>query len=225
MTREEYVAICQKCELRKMDAQKGLVCSLTEEQADFTDTCANYKEDAEEVHCLQQKEQEYQASLKVSGWLAFFLWVGVGLGALISAHAALPTLFNTGLPIVFRLLYLGNIVCLIAIAVMTICAFYTHKNNAVSLALTYVAMIALDGVFALVIEAMIGDDIAIMSIVRQFLWAGIWCTYILSSSRVANLIPKEQRTWNKLEKLVLGLYVAIQIFIVIMVGWPDTFII
>lgn len=224
MTREEHVAICQKCELRKISAQKGLVCSLTEEQADFTDTCVNYKEDVEEVHRLQQKEQEYQASLKVSGWLAFFLWVGVGLGALLSVINTLTVLFDYNFSNLYRLLGMGNIACLAIIAVMTISAFYNRKSNAVSLALTYVAMIALDGIAFLAITAIVGGDIFTGSTVRQFVWAGIWGSYILSSSRVAELIPNKQRTWNKLEKLLLGLYIAIDICILIILFCAPTLI-
>jgi len=54
MTREEYVAICSQCTKRKADLQKGLLCGLTNEQAAFDGTCADFNED-EEVKLQQER--------------------------------------------------------------------------------------------------------------------------------------------------------------------------
>ena len=215
MTREEYVAVCQNCELRKIDAQKGLVCSLTGGRVDFTDTCVNYEEDVNEISRLQKEAQEHQASLKVSGWLAFFLWVGVGLGALVSMIQNFNILVDSELPILYNLLVVSNVACLVTIAILTIIAFYKRKNNAVSLALTYIAMITISGVLSLVINVIADDYANIIPAIRSLVWAGIWCTYIFVSSQVSELIPKATRRWNKLEKLLLGLYILFDILIVI----------
>lgn len=222
MTREEYVAICQKCQLRKRDSHKGIVCSLTGEHADFVGTCANYSEDAQEVVRIQQEEQEHQASLEVSGWLAFFLWVGVGFGALASVVITLGALVNSGTSTLYNLLAMGEIGCLLAVAVMTIIAFYKRKENAVSLALTYIAMIALDGILSLAISVMTDDYTDLISTFRQFVWAGIWGTYIHSSVQVEELIPSAKRVWSKIEKTILGVYIVLDILIVIVLGCAPT---
>jgi len=45
MTRAEQVAICRKCTNRGFDPTQGIICSLTNEIANFTYTCKNYTED------------------------------------------------------------------------------------------------------------------------------------------------------------------------------------
>ncbi|UCS94602.1 hypothetical protein KZP23_06165 [Echinicola marina] len=45
MTKEQQLAYCKSCSLRKMDGEKGLVCSLTSEKADFIHECPDYKYD------------------------------------------------------------------------------------------------------------------------------------------------------------------------------------
>lgn len=42
MTREEQLVHCKKCTKRKMDFQQGLVCSLTNEHANFENECPNF---------------------------------------------------------------------------------------------------------------------------------------------------------------------------------------
>ncbi|MEQ8242556.1 hypothetical protein [Fulvivirga sp.] len=45
MTRDEQLAFCKKCLNRKMDFQKGIVCSITGEQATFQGDCSDFKLD------------------------------------------------------------------------------------------------------------------------------------------------------------------------------------
>lgn len=48
MTREERLQYCRICENRKMNAKIGLVCKLTDEHANFEDTCKDFIIDEEE---------------------------------------------------------------------------------------------------------------------------------------------------------------------------------
>ena len=54
MTREERIAICKTCENKRFNAEKGMVCSLTNEHADFLTTCADYVVSQEAIE--QQKK-------------------------------------------------------------------------------------------------------------------------------------------------------------------------
>lgn len=54
MTREEHLKSCKICKNKKFDRNKGIVCKLTNEIADFEETCSNFEEDIELV-----KEKEY----------------------------------------------------------------------------------------------------------------------------------------------------------------------
>ncbi|MGN0187821.1 MAG: hypothetical protein ACI392_08790 [Paludibacteraceae bacterium] len=224
MTREEYVAICRNCKLRKFDAHKGIVCSLTGEHASFADECENYKEDEKELARIELKETEYQGSLGISGWLAFFLWVGVGGGAFASVIFTLITAFSSGFSVEYTLLSLAGTACLVMVAVKTIFAFYKRKENAVSLAFTYISMIAIDGVMALVISIISDEYSDLVTTFRQFVWAGIWGIYLYNSSQVEELIPKAKRIWKKFEKCVLGLFIVFEFLIIVVACFAPTFV-
>ena len=45
MTREEHVKFCKICKNQKFDRNKGIVCELTNQIADFVDECSNFEED------------------------------------------------------------------------------------------------------------------------------------------------------------------------------------
>ncbi len=45
MTRDEQLAFCNKCTNRKMDLQKGMICSITNEKADFEESCKDFERD------------------------------------------------------------------------------------------------------------------------------------------------------------------------------------
>lgn len=56
MTREEYLEFCMICTKRKMDMGKGIVCSLTNEHANFDTNCKDFvKDPLAELEHLEKK--------------------------------------------------------------------------------------------------------------------------------------------------------------------------
>lgn len=206
MTREEQLKFCSVCQHRKMDMGQGLICELTNAKADFEEKCENYLEDAEKKQKEIRIEQEFQESLSISGWLAFFLFVGVGFGAVISCIIGFFDLQNVGLTLLGTSLYLAYYGCLLVTAILTIVAFYRRSTNAVSLAYTYIAMIFIDVIMCAYVYYIFNDSATLMMGLRSLIWAGIWCAYLALSSRVENLIPRKTRTWKLPEKILLGIY-------------------
>jgi uncharacterized RDD family membrane protein YckC len=51
MTREEQLRFCKICKNQKFDMKQGIICNLTNQPADFEETCSSYIEDSE----LKQK--------------------------------------------------------------------------------------------------------------------------------------------------------------------------
>tara|TARA_B110001452_G_C15179383_1_gene409668 strand:- start:157 stop:597 length:441 start_codon:yes stop_codon:yes gene_type:complete len=45
MDRKHQLVSCKKCENRSFDFKKGIICGLTNEQANFERTCPDFKED------------------------------------------------------------------------------------------------------------------------------------------------------------------------------------
>lgn len=206
MTREEQLKFCSVCKHRKMDMHQGMLCELTNAKADFEGTCPNYDEDAKEKAKNERIEKEYQETLTVSGWLGFFLWVGVGFGAVGSCIFAIASLKDIGLTFTTGLIYVLYLVSLLITAILTIKAFYQKAPNAVALAKTYISMIAIDGVVNIANCIILNDDSMWVDAIRSFIWAAIWFSYISNSTHVENMIPKSTRTWNIAEKILIAIY-------------------
>nr|WP_321451585.1 toxin-antitoxin system YwqK family antitoxin [uncultured Carboxylicivirga sp.] len=45
MTRQEQLEFCKKCTKRKSDINRGIICSITNEKADFENECKDFEED------------------------------------------------------------------------------------------------------------------------------------------------------------------------------------
>lgn len=191
---------CATCKKRVLDSNSEIKCSLAEEKPSDISACGNYVADYGQI-------AKGELGKSISGWLFVFLWLGVGCGALLSVIMALVDLSTNEYSAFFVSLYCLMIGALSVTAVATIVAFYKRKNNAVSLAVTYIAMILLDGVFAFSMAAISNDSIVVISAIRQFVWGGVWLAYLIMSDKVEAVIPKVTRVWGALEKITISVYV------------------
>jgi hypothetical protein len=211
MTREEQLQFCKVCKNKKFDPHKGIVCALTGEQADFQETCSNYGENAEAAQKAKREADEalrqYKSDVSVSGWLAFFLWVGIGVGLLFTIIFSFIELVNNFHPLIFFFYLIINS-CYGVVGVSTIIAFYKRKTNAVSLARTYILMVVIEAI-SVVFMSCFGAELDIFASIRSFIWATIWFVYLSVSKKVELIIPEETRTWGKLEKIALFLHIGV----------------
>ena len=103
MNREQHLTFCKKCLNQKMDLNQGIVCSLTQRQADFNNECSEFKidesiietnlKDTEEIQRTEiiqklnpeiienlRNEQNFQSALIVgliTGLLGALLWATI----------------------------------------------------------------------------------------------------------------------------------------------------
>ena len=148
---------------------------------------------------------------EIGGWLAVFLWIGLGVGALISLFNILSQIgMLTPVYVLVVLLIAGS---LVTVAVSTIVAFIKRKPNAVALAKTYIVMIAFDAVLSFINYGVFGEQDALKPGLRSLTWACIWFAYLCCSTRVAALIPKETRVWKGFEKLLLCVYMGANVIL------------
>ena len=112
MTREEHLSYCKICLNRKMDMKKGLVCNLTNEIADFQETCENFKEDP-----IKKKElesipsiQEVDNTMKLNNGSQWFLWI-FGLSAIntliLFFGGQVSFIFGLGITQLFEGIFIG----------------------------------------------------------------------------------------------------------------------
>jgi hypothetical protein len=204
MTREEQLKFCSVCKHRKMDMQQGMLCELTNAKADFDSTCPNYDEDAKEKAKNERIEKEYQETLTVSGWLAFFLWVGVIGSAILTSYFAYITLSNLFYSnTLWDVLYVINVGSYLLAAILTVKAFYKKSTNAVALAMTFIAMNAISAICNVIICSTSYATEFILPSAQSIVWAIIWFSYVYNSEQVENMIPVKTRTWELTEKILL----------------------
>lgn len=210
-TPDEKIELCSKCQKREFSTERGLVCSLTKEKPDFEDECASFDPDNEKIAFQKSKDESRERSKSVSGWLAFFLWVCLGIGSALTLIIAITQVVNYDLGWIYSFVTLSVALIVVVIAISAIMAFYSRKTNAVALAKTYIAMVALDGMVSVILSIVLKDSSMYPQGVRQLIWSAVWFTYLLESERVADLIPQGTRTWESFEKTMLIVFVVLEI--------------
>ncbi len=123
-TKEEKLEICSTCTKRKFNPEKGLICSLTNEEPIFDDECPAFEADSDQL----QKPKDNNTPQSISGWLTFFLWVGIGLGVIVSTKTAFNEIIIEGINWYLASAYATYIIALDIIAVYTIIVYSNlHK--------------------------------------------------------------------------------------------------
>jgi hypothetical protein len=155
----------------------------------------------------------------ISGWLVVFLYLGLGFGSVGTIIYNLASVLGQGLNVPYTLLLLTPAILIFITGISAIVAFHKRRPNAVSLAKTYIAMIVLDGLAGILIAIISEEYASTVEFLRQFIWAGIWFTYLIVSKKVEAVIPPATRVWDKFEKALLGGFVAVMTFIIIAVTY------
>ena len=73
MEREEHLKFCKVCENRSFNPQKGIVCKLTGEMADFELECDNFLGDRNQVVSSGEVEVDNSSKSKLSDFLSLFI--------------------------------------------------------------------------------------------------------------------------------------------------------
>ena len=66
MTRTEHLKFCSICINQMDDMRKGIICGLTEQIADFEDTCGSFAEDSEVLEQLELEKIENEINDKMA---------------------------------------------------------------------------------------------------------------------------------------------------------------
>ncbi|MBP5364388.1 MAG: hypothetical protein J6Y82_00490 [Bacteroidales bacterium] len=211
MNNEEHLNICLTCQNRQIDLDRGLVCSLTNAKPHFEGECMGYAVD-EQVMNEPEPEDTPKRKDSVSGWLAFFLYVAVGLATAYSVYTLLrlsASWSRLSSKVIVVMLVLALLQSIVAIA--TIRAFHRRLPDAVAWARTYL--------WCLLIGCIL--DFCVVKMTEQWLFISdylitlgpvlgpiIWLLYLKYSRRVRTVIPPEMRTWRPIQKQVMVLWIA-----------------
>lgn len=138
----------------------------------------------------------------VHGWLSLFVWVGMLGGAIVSAYRCLAAI-EAESTILEALIEIGYGAFFVIVAVMGVKAFRNREPNAIAIGKTYIAMIVIDAILALIMMVVDSDYTSIGEVVKSIIWADIWFSYLTYSEEVKSLFPTETREWRDPEKKIL----------------------
>jgi len=104
MTHEERIDICKKCDHKKVDYEKGIVCDLTDERPDFEGTCPTFKTRSENVSAYKTnidfnasvalKPNQKRASYAIYALYANLVLAALTLIALLNENQVLKDYLN-----------------------------------------------------------------------------------------------------------------------------------
>lgn len=157
----------------------------------------------------------------ITGWLAFFLWVGMGVGGAVSLCMMLKDIFTYDYSLFYIFLRAGSTVLLAAMAAYAIRAFYRRLPDAVAAARTYIVMVLLDGVVGLLIAIAYANSVTAVAAFREFVWVLVWSAYLNRSVRVRELFPPVGRCRSVVGKYALTLFSGCYMTILLM-GFAQT---
>ena len=95
MNRQEQLAFCKVCVHQQKDLQRGIVCGITDQIADFHASCETFEKDAKKEERLKGRNAAYalEGQLATQGqrfanYIIDYLFL-IGLGALVGAALGL----------------------------------------------------------------------------------------------------------------------------------------
>lgn len=150
-------------------------------------------------------EMMVPAEYKLKGWLWLFVWIGMFGGSILAIGNALKS-FNaetSAFEILCSLIYAAFF---FVIAVMGVLAFKKKDTNAVALGYTYIIMVLIDAVYSIVYLISENTFTGVEDVIRSFVWAIIWMSFLHESEDVKNFYPKETREWRKPEIVLLTIF-------------------
>lgn len=139
----------------------------------------------------------------IDGWLAVFLYLGVGVGVILSLASTLSELSDPMIPSGIFVWGYGYMLCFALLGIMTIIQFFRRSKDAVSLAKGFTILVFLEG-FA---GVFIGDWGGMSSM----FWSLIWFTFLCSSTKVERMFPPEYRKASKISWTLLTVGVILLI--------------
>lgn len=163
--------------------------------------------DAPEISTKKEKD--------IKGWLAFFVYVWIGLGSILSVVLSLILLISQHADLDVSIFILLYDVFPLLIGVATVRAFVLEKSNAVSLARTFLIMRIMLGVVILMLGWVGAQPVLYTYSIGGCVQCVIWLVYLRCSNQVKYVIPAETRTWNKFEKILLSVYVLLVLFLIL----------
>lgn len=156
----------------------------------------NLKELENTTTGIDAYDENVPSDESVGGWLAVFLYLGVGLGTLITLFSTFAVLSEPLLPSDFKLFGYGYILCFLVLAIMTLVQFHRKAKDAVAFGKGFTLLVLIDGIGCLFIGEYSG--------IRSIIWSIIWFSFLCVSVKVERMIPPGYRKASITSYIITG---------------------
>lgn len=160
------------------------------------------KETAEEnINSVNNNDYEYyypeadDRQIEIRGWLAFFLYVVIGLGSVIATIISLQMFKLTILTPMIKGSLLMMIIGMLFLAGFTIYGFFKGRHDAVPSAIAYLSIDLFSMLlFWIAIPSDFGIKLSSSSeVIFSILGFVIWVWYLMASKQVEYICPRSER--------------------------------
>lgn len=176
---------CKVCKNREVDLKRGMICKLTGEYADFSESCPNYDYDEQEDKRLSAEQENIVKTEKIGGWLGFFLFQ-ICAGILVNLILVFTSQWPEDVAVYYILQGLITIPYML-MGVYTVHAFVRRKANAVFWGYAYLLLSLITNLLSILF------GYGSTNTVTALVWNVIWSVFFIFSDNVKTLIPKDKR--------------------------------
>ncbi len=181
MKREEHLEYCKICLNRKVDFHKGMICSLTNEIANFDPTCKDFKEDPIELEkrTKQKVQTEFNNASTINNGTQWFLWI-FGLSVLNSVilytGGGISFIFGLGITQIFEGFLIGysgqytlnGLIISILISSIFVLIWYSSRNLNKNAFILGMIIYGIDGLLLLIFQDWLSFGFHIYALVMIF---------------------------------------------------------
>lgn len=150
-------------------------------------------------------------SAGLNGGLALFLILGISVRVLLGCFAVYRLYVNPiDLGLWFKFITTVQMAVSLTITVMTILAFVRRWDNALPLAYTCLAFVAMDGLYDIALDRM-GIAPYLWAGVGVLVWALLWFCYLKTSTQAEMRFGDIAQRWHRLELISLAIYALVDV--------------
>lgn len=153
---------------------------------------------------------------KITGWLAFFLIVFVGLGSVLSlvmscldnstgSYQWNPEIGDVAFAVIYSI-----------VGAVTIMAFYSRQSDAVCLARIYIVLCFLSNALVLCLSDHDADTPReLRNMLKSLVWCVVWFVFTYKSEQINRLFPRQMRRSRLRDWLLLAAAIIVPTYFVI----------
>lgn len=181
--------------MKKIEDNNTRTCNDVEVLDNGNDYDEMYDQDQEYEYVFNDIVEDDDSKVDIKGWLAFFLYVKMGIGTAVSV-AAMIRMFKMS---IFTSEFKGGLFLTTAgmafLAGLTIYGFHRGRRDAVpsAIAVLLVDLITMVALWAVIPSGHGTTSFSPSNLIFSLIGFAIWLWYLMASTRVEDICPRSER--------------------------------